>query len=51
MALLGEGRRTATVRCVTPVEVVALDRPDFLTLTTHLRSLRESVAAMMAQRR
>jgi NADH dehydrogenase len=51
MALLGEGRRTATVRCVTPVEVVVLDRPDFLTLTTHLRSLRESVAAMMAQRR
>ena len=51
LALLGEGRRTATVRCVTPVEVVGLDRADFLTLTAHLRSLRENVAAMMAQRR
>jgi NADH dehydrogenase len=50
LALLGEGRRTATVRCVTPVEVVGLERADFLTLTAHLRSLRENVAAMTAQR-
>jgi CRP-like cAMP-binding protein len=50
MALLGDGRRSATVRCLTPVEVLALDRADFLTLIAHLRSLRESVTAVMAQR-
>ncbi|MBI3968326.1 MAG: FAD-dependent oxidoreductase [Chloroflexi bacterium] len=35
LALLGSIRRTASVRAITPVDVLAIERSDFLALTTH----------------
>lgn len=43
VALLHEIKRTATVRALTDVQVISIDRRDFSTLVGHLPYLRESV--------
>ena len=45
LALLGGGRRSATVRAATDIEVLALSRQDFTALVKHLDVLRSSFAA------
>ena len=49
-ALLTGGRRTATVRCLTPVDVLALGRDDFASLTGAWLHLAEHLRAVSAQR-
>jgi CRP-like cAMP-binding protein len=45
IALLRGGTRTATVRALTPVTAIALDREDFLEgIGGHVRSTREAEA-------
>lgn len=50
MALLGSGRRNATVRCVEPMNVLTLGKRDFGLLAAHLPGMRTSVEQVMQQR-
>ncbi len=50
MALLGSGRRNATVRCVEPMNVLTLSKRDFGLLAAHLPGMRSSVEQVMQQR-
>lgn len=49
-ALLTRGRRNATVRCLTPVDVLTLARDDFASLTGVWLQLAEHLRAVSAQR-
>jgi ATP-binding cassette subfamily B protein len=49
-ALLEGGARTATVRCSTEVEVLRLDRKDFLQLLTEYPKLKSALDIMMRHR-
>jgi NADH dehydrogenase len=50
MALLGDGRRNATVRCTEAMNVLALPKRDFGLLAANLPGLRQSVERVMEQR-
>lgn len=50
MALLNQKERTATVRCVTPVDVLSLRKGDFSALVANLPDLRASFEGVMARR-
>jgi ATP-binding cassette subfamily B protein len=49
VALLREVKRTATVRALTDVQVISMDRRDFSTLVEHLPYLRDSVERFASQ--
>lgn len=49
-ALLTRGRRNATVRCVTPVDVITLARDDFASLTGAWLQLADQLRAVSEQR-
>jgi NADH dehydrogenase FAD-containing subunit/uncharacterized membrane protein YphA (DoxX/SURF4 family) len=51
IALLADIPRTATVRCLTPVELVVLPRDQFLTLAEGYRELGSALTTRMAERR
>ena len=51
MALLGAAPRSATVRCITPVDLLALPRADFLDLMGREPSLQGVVEGKLATRR
>jgi NADH dehydrogenase len=50
MALLHEQRRSATVRCLAAMDVLALPKREFTTLTAHLPGLRESFEQVAEER-
>jgi NADH dehydrogenase len=50
MALLGDGRRNATVRCTEALNVLALPKRDFGLLATHMPGIRQSVERVMEER-
>jgi CRP-like cAMP-binding protein len=50
MALLGSGRRNATVRCTEPMNVLTLSKRDFGLLAANLPGMRSSVEQVMQQR-
>lgn len=50
LVLLHGGRRTATVRALTPVDVLAMERGDFLALATYGPFFRERLEAVVTQR-
>ncbi|MEW6683721.1 MAG: FAD-dependent oxidoreductase [Nitrospirota bacterium] len=50
IALLADTPRTATVKCLTPVDVVVLPRDQFLTLAEGYRDLGSALKARMAGR-
>jgi NADH:ubiquinone reductase (H+-translocating) len=45
IAALGNGRRTATVRTLTPTSVLSLARQDFAALVEHLPALHDALEA------
>ncbi len=49
-ALLNNRTRSATIRCVEPMDVLALRKGDFSALTANLPELRESFQRVMQQR-
>lgn len=51
MALLSDGRHTASVRALTPVEVLALPAADFAALLTQRPDLKEQIQSVADQRR
>ena len=51
IALLSDVKRTATVRCLTPCELVVLGRDDFQTLTTGQGALAEAIRKQADERR
>jgi len=51
MALLSKAPRNATIRAVTDVETLTIHRDDFSSLYTHIPALRQSIEAVMKQRR
>lgn len=51
MALISDAPRTATVRAITPLEVITIARKDFLSLYTYLPSFLMSVEKIIQQRR
>jgi len=50
MALLRHQRRSATIRCVTPVDLLILRQGDFQALVSSLSGLRDSMEKVMEQR-
>ncbi|MEO6391782.1 MAG: FAD-dependent oxidoreductase [Pyrinomonadaceae bacterium] len=51
MALLNQTTRNATVRCVTPLDVLSIHKREFSILAANLPALRESFEQVMKQRR
>jgi NADH dehydrogenase len=51
MALLGAGRRNATVRCVEPMNVLSLPKRDFGLLSANLPALRSDFEGAAARRK
>src|SRR5207237_3080033 len=50
MALLRGTRRNATVRAATPVDLLTMERADFMALATHGPFFKERLDALMAER-
>ena len=50
MALLKHQSRSASVRCVTPVELLVLRRGDFQSLISNLAEFRSSMETVMEKR-
>jgi NADH:ubiquinone reductase (H+-translocating) len=50
LVLLRGGRRNATVRAITPVDVLAMERGDFLALATHGPFFRDRLEAVVRER-
>jgi len=50
IALLCDIPRTATIKCLTPVDVVVLPRDQFVTLAEGYRDLGKALKARMAER-
>jgi len=50
MALLHETRRSATVRCLAAMDVLALPKREFTTLAAHLPGLRQSFEQVAEER-
>ncbi len=51
MALLNQTTRNATVRCVTPLDVLSIHKREFSVLAANLPAMRESFEQVMTQRR
>lgn len=51
MALLNQTTRNATVRCVTPLDVLSIHKREFSVLAANLPAMRSSFEQVMAQRR
>ncbi|HSE97623.1 MAG TPA: cyclic nucleotide-binding domain-containing protein, partial [Blastocatellia bacterium] len=50
MALLRQTTRSATVRCITPMDTLSLHKREFGLLTTYLPELKESLSHVMERR-
>jgi hypothetical protein len=50
MALVSNVPRNATIRTITPVDAVTMERVDFTTLSNHLPGLRQSVEQVIAEK-
>jgi hypothetical protein len=50
MALVSNVPRNATIRTITPVDAVTMERVDFTTLRNHLPGLRQSVEQVIAEK-
>jgi NADH dehydrogenase len=50
MGVVGGGRRTATVRCVEPLDALCLPRQEFSVLATHFPELKRSVERVSKER-
>jgi NADH dehydrogenase len=51
MALLNQTTRNATVRCVTPLDLLSIHKREFSVLAANLPAMRESFEQVMKQRR
>lgn len=50
MALVSNAPRNATIRTITPVDAVTMERVDFTTLRNHLPGLKQSVEQVIAEK-
>ena len=50
MALINQTTRNATIRCISPMDVISLPKREFNVLTTHLPEMKKSFENVMNQR-
>lgn len=50
MALVSNAPRNATIRTITPVDAVTMQRVDFITLRNHLPGLHQSIEEVIAEK-
>ena len=51
MALINQTTRNATIRCISPMDVISLPKREFNVLTTHLPEMKKSFENVMTQRK